>query len=74
MNIPREHSVCQNVVVVGGPGDVARAGPSGQQEKLSVDGSCPSGAKDYIDNVLWKAQNQPTGVPEGLRASQLPSM
>ncbi|CAE7571319.1 SCP160 [Symbiodinium natans] len=42
VNIPREHSVCQNVVVVGGPGDVARA-------------------KDYIDNVLWKAQNQPAG-------------
>ena len=24
MNIPREHSICQNVVVVGGVGDVAR--------------------------------------------------
>eukprot|EP00439_Symbiodinium_sp_Y106_P057819 s2200_g8.t1 len=46
VNIPREHSVCQNVVVVGGPGDVARA-------------------KDYIDNVLWKAQNQPTGRRDG---------
>ncbi|CAE7643024.1 FUBP1 [Symbiodinium sp. CCMP2592] len=46
VNIPREHSVCQNVVVVGVPGDVARA-------------------KDYIDNVLWKAQNQPTGRRDG---------
>jgi len=42
VNIPREHSICQNVVVVGGVGDVARA-------------------KDYIDNLMWKAHNAPAG-------------
>eukprot|EP00438_Fugacium_kawagutii_P006904 Skav221028 [mRNA] locus=scaffold576:156550:159717:- [translate_table: standard] len=42
VNIPRDHSACQNVVVVGDPVDVSRA-------------------KDYIDNLMWKAQNAPTG-------------
>eukprot|EP00913_Durusdinium_trenchii_P018744 g17614.t1 len=42
VNIPRPHSECQNVVIVGGVGDVSRA-------------------KDYIDNLMWKAQNQPAG-------------
>lgn len=42
VNIPREHSACQNVVIVGDSIDVSRA-------------------KDYIDNLMWKAQNAPTG-------------